>query len=545
MLGYKSGKSRGKLGNARCPLRRRGGREVPPNGGRANMTAQSAGGTGPTAPSRAVAPEFITESRRLGLDTTARAEQFLADRARHWDSIAARFGSERLWAEAYHARLEHVYRFLIPPGRRVLELGCGPGDLLAAVQPSVGVGIDTSPGMVTLAKRRQPALRILQADAHSLPLDEEFDAVILSDLVNELWDVQRVFEHVRRVCHPRTRIYINFYSRLWDWPLRLARGLRLARPMLEQNWLTVPDTCNLLRLAGLEPLRSWQEVLWPLDTPLIAPLCNRWLARLPGLRHLALSNFIAARPAPRPARQPRARPTVSVVVPARNEAGNIPDILSRTPEMGAGTEIVFVEGGSTDGTPEVIREQIARHPQRRCLALRQPGRGKGDAVRAGFAHASGDILMILDADLTVQPEDLPRFYDALVGGAGELVNGVRLVYPMGRGAMRPLNLVGNKFFSLAFSWLLGQPIRDTLCGTKALYAADYRAVASTRASLVDFDPFGDFELLFGAARLNLRIIDMPVRYRDRVYGATNISRFRHGWLLLRMTAFAARRLRFF
>jgi len=233
-----------------------------------------------------------------------------------------------------------------------------------------------------------------------------------------------------------------------------------------------------------------------------------------------------------------------VVVPARNEAGNIAAILERTPEMGAGTEIIFVEGHSRDGTYEAIEREIAASPGRRCQLHRQTGRGKGDAVRLGYARASGEVLMILDADLTVPPEDLPRFYRALLEGKGEFINGVRLVYPMEREAMRFANLVGNKFFSLAFSWLLGQPIKDTLCGTKVLWKRDYEAIAANRAYFGDFDPFGDFDLLFGAARLNLKIAELPIRYRERTYGTTNIQRWRHGLMLLRMVAFAALRLKF-
>ena len=233
-----------------------------------------------------------------------------------------------------------------------------------------------------------------------------------------------------------------------------------------------------------------------------------------------------------------------MIVPARNEAGNIEDIFERTPEMGRGTELVFVEGHSSDDTYARIEREITRHPGRRCQLLRQTGTGKGDAVRLGFAHAGGDVLMILDADLTVAPEDLPRFLNALCAGKGEFINGVRLVYPMQKQAMRLLNLVGNKFFSLAFSWLLGQSIKDTLCGTKVLWAADYRRIADQRAYFGDFDPFGDFDLLFGAAKLNLKIVDLPIRYRERTYGTTNIQRWQHGWLLLRMVLFAARRIKF-
>jgi glycosyltransferase involved in cell wall biosynthesis len=213
--------------------------------------------------------------------------------------------------------------------------------------------------------------------------------------------------------------------------------------------------------------------------------------------------------------------------------------------MGSGTELIFVEGHSTDGTGEAIERAIAAQPVRRAKLLRQPGRGKADAVRTGFEAATGEVLMILDADLTVPPEDLPRFYQAIRSGHGEFVNGVRLVYPMEQQAMRPANFVGNKFFSLLFSWLLGQPIKDTLCGTKVIGREAYSRLTANRAYFGDFDPFGDFDLLFGAAKLNLQIVEMPVRYRERVYGTTNIQRWRHGLLLLRMSVFAASRLKFF
>jgi SAM-dependent methyltransferase len=466
-------------------------------------------------------------------------ERYRCERAAHWDTVARRRG--RL-AGAYHRRLERVYRFLIPPGSRVLEIGCGEGDLLAAVQPAVGVGVDLSGEMVRRAAERHPHLRFLQADAHELEdLGETFDYIILSDLLNDAWDVQRLLRSLAPLTGRRTRLILNFYSRLWGLPLALAQRLGLARPVLVQSWLTVPDVRNLLRLAGFQTVRNWQEVLLPLPIPLLAPFCNRFLVRLWPFRHLALSNFLVARPAPRPLPE---EPVVSVIVPARNEEGNVPNIFARTPEMGAGTELVFVEGHSKDGTWEAIQREIAAHPERRARAFQQTGKGKGDAVRLGFAEATGDVLMILDADLTVPPEDLPRFYEVIRSGQGEFVNGVRLVYPMEKEAMRFANLLGNKFFSLAFSWLLGQPIKDTLCGTKVLRKPDYETLAANRAYFGDFDPFGDFDLLFGAARMSLEIVEVPVRYRERTYGETNIQRWRHGWLLLKMCAFAAGRIKF-
>jgi SAM-dependent methyltransferase len=441
-----------------------------------------------------------------------------------------------LW---YHRRIEQIYRFLISPGQRVLEIGSGTGDLLAAVRPGAGMGVDFSAEQIRRAGERHPEIEFIHAEAHDLSaIKGRFDAIILSDLINELWDVQRVLEQIKPLCTSRTRIILNFYSRFWEAPLQFTQLLNLATPTLAQNWLTHQDVTNMLNLAGFETVRSWQEVLWP------APLggfFNKFLVRFWPFKEFALVNFLVARPQPARVNE---EPVVSVIVPARNEAGNIKAIFERVPQMGRGTELVFVEGHSRDETYATIEKEIAAHPTTRSLLLRQPGVGKADAVRLGFEHASGEILMILDADLTVPPEDLPRFYDALVSRKGEFINGVRLVYPLEEQAMRSLNFLGNKFFSIAFSWLLGQPIKDTLCGTKVLWKKDYEVIAANRSYFGDFDPFGDFDLIFGAAKQNMKIVDLPIRYRERTYGSTNISRWKHGLLLMRMVAFAARRIKF-
>jgi SAM-dependent methyltransferase len=448
------------------------------------------------------------------------------------------------WGGYYHRRLAEIYRNLCPPGKRVLELGCAHGDLLAALKPSTGVGVDFSPEMILRARERHPELIFIEADALNLNLEDKFDFIILSDLVNDLWDVQEVFRQVGRVSTRTTRIIVNFYSHLWEWPLRIAQKLGLAKPNLPQNWLTVEDVTGLLKLAGFEVIRHWEEILLPLPIPLVSPLANRYLVKIWPFSMAALTHLVVARPLVDKHAGSASEPAVSVIIPARNEAGNIAAIFERTPPLGRGSEFVFVEGGSSDDTRGEIERMIAAHPERPSLLLRQTGKGKGDAVRLGFANSSGDILIVLDADLTVPPEDLPRFIEVLVSGKADFANGSRLVYPMEREAMQFFNLVGNKFFSLAFSWLLGQQIKDTLCGTKALWKTDYDAIAANRAHFGDFDPFGDFDLLFGASRLSLRIVDVPVRYRDRTYGSTNIQRWTHGWLLLRMALLAARRLKF-
>jgi SAM-dependent methyltransferase len=460
-------------------------------------------------------------------------------RMAHWDALARKRDTWRGMGRWYHARLREIYRFHVNPNQKVLEVGCAEGHLLAALHPSRGVGIDFSEEMLRRARQNYPDLTFLCADAHDLSqIDEKFDVIVLSDLVNDVWDVQRVFEQLKPLCHPRTRILMNFYSRLWQAPLSAAGRLDLAASNLYQNWLTRDDIQALLVLAGFEAITGSREVLFPLP---LGGFANRFLVRFWPFNHLALSNFMIARPASEPVKPP---PFVSVVIAARNESGNIKAIFDRTPKMGGKTEIVFVEGHSRDDTYAAIEREMAAHPSTPSQLYRQTGIGKADAIRLGFEKARGDVLMILDADMTVPPEDLPRFYDALVSGKGEFINGVRLVYPMEKEAMRTMNVLGNKFFSLAFSWLLGQPIKDTLCGTKVLWKNDYQLIAANRSYFGDFDPFGDYDLIFGAAKLNLKIIDLPIRYRERTYGTTNISRWKHGLLLLRMVSFAARRIKF-
>ena len=440
-------------------------------------------------------------------------------RVAHWNGIAQLPANARRWSSYYHRRLVETYKSVVSAGDRVIELGCGTGDLLAGLAPAFGVGVDFSQSMLDIASHRNPELHFVLADAHDVHLVSKFDVIIVSDLLNDVWDVQTVFQNIQYLAHARTRLIINSYSHLWELPLRAAEKMGLAHPTLHQNWLTVEDIINLLYLSNFEVIRRWQEVLWPLATPGIATIFNRFLVRCWPFTYGALSNFVIARPRPA-AKVDQEQPSVSIVIPARNEAGNIVDIMARTPQMGSATEMIFVEGHSNDNTFRTIEQAMDHHPELNCSLFRQSGKGKGDAVRLGFEKASGDILMILDADLTMPPEDLPRYYELLCNNKAEFVNGVRLVYPMEAEAMRYANLVANKFFSLAFSWLLGQHLKDTLCGTKALWRVDYKRIAANRTYFGDFDPFGDFDLLFGAARLNLK----NCRFAGSVTGSVHTVR---------------------
>jgi len=451
----------------------------------------------------------------------------------------------------FYGYLTRVVRARVPPGQRVLDIGCGSGHLLAALQPAAGVGIELSPRAVESARRTHgsAALRFIEGDGTDpetlAAAGGPFDVVMMFNVVTHLTDAQRAFENLQPLCHARTRVLVYSYSRVWQPVLRAAEllGLKLRQPA--ESWLPSEEIEHMLSLADFEVLRIERHVVCPARIPLLADLLNRYLGRLPLVDALSLMFGIVARPAPHRfvgSRSPN--PTTSVVIPCRNEAGNVPSLVARLPELPPGSEFIFVEGNSTDDTEAALRRAVAENPGRPLRFLKQTGRGKGDAVRLGFSAAKGEVLLILDADMGVAPEDVPKFVRALVAGKGELINGSRMVYPMEGRAMRFLNILGNKFFAFLFTWLLGQQVRDTLCGTKSLYREDYDRVAANRAFFGDFDPFGDFDLLFGAARLNLAIVDVAVRYHARQHGVTNISRFSHGWLLLQMSAFAARKLKF-
>jgi len=447
----------------------------------------------------------------------------------------------------YHQSLERYFSFIIPAGSRVLEFGCGTGDLLAAVKPGYGVGVDFSKATLSLATARYPDLHFREGDIEDSSWaddpsikESKFDYIILSDILHILWDVQKALKQLHQFCHPWTRIIISNYNFLWEPVLKLGEFAGVKQKSPNSNWLSHHDIFKLLEIEGFQVISHYRKLLIPKYIPLLDTLINRFLVNLPLVNVLGLTNFVIARPFP----MRKEEYTVSIIIPARNEKGNIQNAILMTPAFGKSQEFIFVEGHSSDGTWEEMERVKKTLDGKNIIILKQSGKGKGNAVREGFEVASGDVLMILDADLTTPPGELLKFYNALAEGRGEFINGCRLVYPMEKEAMRFLNLIANKFFGWFFSYLLGQRLKDTLCGTKVLFKSDYEKIKTNRAYFGDFDPFGDFDLLFGAAKLNLKITEVLVRYKERTYGSTQISRFRHGWLLLKMSMFAAGKIKF-
>jgi hypothetical protein len=437
------------------------------------------------------------------------------------------YWTKRNWY--YHTYLAKLYQYFIPSGVSILNVGYN-SILLDAIKPKHGGTIEPK------------KLKKTPQQNTNLP-SQPYDYLILSSTIHEVDDVQDLFESLKPFCSAQTKIVIDFYSFLWEPILWITKKLRLSRPIPLKNWISSYDLKNFMHLAGFDVITHHRKLLVPIYIPFISWFFNTFIANLPLINKLCLVEILIARPLPEKGTPQNL--TVSIIIPCKNERGNIEPAVLRCPPMGTKTEIIFIEGNSKDGTAQEIERIIKKYPEKNVKFFKQDGKGKGDAVRKGFEKATGDILMIQDADLTAPPEELPKFYHALIEGKGEFINGSRLVYGMETEAMRFLNMIANHSFALSFSWLLGQRLKDTLCGTKVLLKKDYEKIAANRYFFGEFDPFGDFDLLFGAAKLNLKIIDLPVHYKQRTYGSTQIRRFYHGLLLAKMSVIGLKKFKLY
>ena len=450
-----------------------------------------------------------------------------------------RHQSEHAWSRQkwidrnsyFYENLKRLLQFIVEPGKRVLNVRCQTGWFLNALRPEKGVGIDISLEMIAVARQLYPQFEYVQADSENLDINETFDYILYNNLEDTV-DIFTPLQRLNKLCERHTRLLIYTYNHWWEPVLKWAERFGMKWPTQEPNWLSEFDLRNALHLTGFEWLKTYRIILLPKRIPLISSFLNRFVARLPGIDRLCLINILVARPSPKPV-EPK-DVSVSIVVPCKNERGNIKSAVERIPDMGRYTEIIFCDDKSTNGTTEKVVEFQKAYPGREIKLVHGPGICKADNVWAGFWAATGDVLMILDGDLTVMPEELPLFFQVIVENKGEFINGSRLVYPLPKQAMKFANILGNKAFSSAFSFLLGQRIKDTLCGTKVFWRSDWKRMEHLIGTWGGKDLWGDYELLFAAAKLNLRIVDLPVHYQERVYGITKMANvFWNGLNMLR------------
>ena len=452
--------------------------------------------------------------------------------------IAARRESWINRNKYYYELLNRLFRFLVEPEKKVLSVRCGTGNLLAVVRPSNGKGIEICQEIVEIAQQRNPSFEFAvafpdkQEFQEAFKPDETFDYILFND-IGDTVDVLQALRNLKPLCRRHTRVLVTTYNHLWEPFVTFAEWVGMKVPRTEQNWLSTADIRNLLKLAGFEALETHRIALLPKYLPLLSGFLNRFCARLPFLSKLCMTQVVVGRMLPPPVLPDEL--AVSVVIPCKNEKGNVEDAVRRIPPLAGRTELIFCDDQSTDGTAEEVLRVQSRYPEKNIRLEHGPGVCKSRNVWTGFDAATGDILMILDADLTTIPEELPYFVDVIVSGQAEFVNGSRLVYPVPKGAMNGANMLGNKFFSVAFTYLLGQTVKDTLCGTKVLWRSDWERIKPMLGRWGTEDRWGDYELLFGAAKLNLKILDLPVHYQERIYGSTKMTKvFRHGLVMLKM-----------
>jgi SAM-dependent methyltransferase len=490
--------------------------------------------TGRDNPGAAASADVVSENagrqRTLLEWRQAARSRILAD---HFDDLAENWSQYRGRNPDYHGTERLLFQSYIRSGSAVLELGCATGDLLASVRPGYGVGVDLSPRMVETARRKYPHLIFEEGDAIFLKTEAEFDYIIVNNLLEYVEDIQGLFRTCRRLLKPRGRLLITSLNPLWSPVVRAGARLGLGTPeSADRNFVTGNDTANMLALNGFEVIKQTRRTLLPKRIPWLTELVNLAAAHLPILNRLCMTEFVIARPAGMATDY-----SVSVIVPCYNEADNIEECVRRIPHMGVSTEVIVVDDGSLDDTASRVRPELNPAVDVRKISYK-PNRGKLNAVRTGFEAARGDILMILDADMTVPPEDLPYFYIPLSEGQADFINGTRLVYPMATGSMKFQNFVGNKLFGILVGWLTDLRLSDTLCGTKALFCEDYHRFS------VGHDPWGDFDWLFGAAQNTCKVLEVPIHYQERRAGQSKMKALRHSLALLKACWLAFWRIKY-
>ena len=443
---------------------------------------------------------------------------------KHFDLLAKDYDGWKKKNTYYYNGIKSFLKKSVRPGAKVLEIGTATGEILAAAEPSLGVGIDISPEMIKVAKQKYPQHNFFAAAIEEFSYAEKFDYIIMADLIDHVYDIIGLLENAHRFCHAQTKIIITAINPWWEPLLSFMEKIGAKMPEGPHNFLEHRNLSKFIETIDFAINQTGYLLLFPKYLPLFSWFANSVGVRIWGINKFSFVHYMILRPLPK--NETDLGFGCSVVIPCYNEEGNIEEAVRRTPKMGKYTEIIVVNDGSTDKTADKVRVLQAEFSNL-CLIDYSPNRGKGYAVKEGFNAATQEVMMILDADMSVMPEELPYFFNILNKGLCDFVNGTRLVYPMQDQAMKFLNLLGNKGFSLIMTFIAGQHLTDTLCGTKAMYKKDYRYIK------LGVDKWGDFDLLFGAAKLGHKIMEIPVHYTRRRSGESKMHAFRHGLHLLK------------
>lgn len=437
----------------------------------------------------------------------------------------------------FHQSVNRAFRFLVPEGKSLLYYGRYIPGLLPGLKSSRCVVVSHDPPTGDdLAAMEAERVQFIHSAYDAYRPEGTFDYVILHGALGESHDICTLLRSVRSVCTPATRLIIYQHNYLWQGVIALAERLKIIEKGATQNWISVRDLSAALNGMGFQVVRSFRQMLCPFRFGGLGRLINGVATLLPVLDFFNLNQYIVARPVGAAAAAEKKYSSLSIVLTVRDERGNIEPVVKTLPAICPDQEILFVEGHSSDGTREEIERVMGLYPEKNIRVMSQPGKGQGDAIRTGFRAARGDVIILYEGDGTSLPEDIRFFYDALDSGRFEFVEGSRFIYPFDERSMPLLNKVGNIFFARWFSWFLGQHTTDVLSGIKAISKKEFATIDEHWGFMGLDDPFGDFELLYGAFRFGLTCCEIPMHYQPRTYGVSKSRVFRHGAYLLRMAA---------
>lgn len=430
----------------------------------------------------------------------------------------------------YYTQIQRLLKFLIPPGKSILYFGCYREDVIYSLDASSSVVINEE---VDERISKNKSVEFVHCKYHLYNPQQEYDYIILDTVIGKTENINLLLRNISSACSSHTRIIIHQENYLWRPLLNFAASFGLKKQEKTQNWLSIKDVETYLETAGFESTRVYKKNIFPLKAGFLGPILNHFFSTIPVLDFLKLDQFIVGR-FNKPFTQLKSSSSLSICLTVKDEEHNIEPIVSSLPVLCENQEILFVEGNSTDNTAKEIERMKMLFPHKNIRLIKQPGKGQGDAIHTGFKEAKGEIIILYEGDGTSEPYDIQYFYEAIEAGRFEFIEGSRFVYPLSHKCMPLANKIGNVVFAKWFSFFLNQRTTDVLSGIKAIRKKDYEKIYNTWGFLGIPDPFGDFELLFGSARYGLKIGEIPIRYKPRVFGESKTSVFKHGWYLLKM-----------
>ena len=358
-------------------------------------------------------------------------------------------------------------------------------------------------------------------------INKKYQRIILTDVVENYDDVFALLNIVSNLLTIDGKLIISSINTKYLILSRTLEFLKLKDSNENTSYIHVKKIRNITSGVGLEYQKFYTKQLFPFSFFYVGNVINKIMEIISFQLNLGIKTYIIFRPAI----ITNSKNSKSIIIPAKNEEGNLVELVSRIPKF-ENTEIIFSYGKSKDNTLKVMKQITQSNKLFKFKLVKQTKNGKANAVWEALNVVENDLIAILDADISVDPETLSDFFDIIEKNNADFVNGTRLIYDMEKNSMRFLNRIGNRFFQFFISKIIKEALTDSLCGTKVFKKSYLNDLYFWQNIFGKKDPFGDFDLIFAAAYSGQKIVEMPIVYRERKYGTTQIARFKDGFKLL-------------